>query len=161
MSNFPILYTNRCKLMPLKEKDVYWFNQIINQDDVLNNMKGFRLFAKSVADTKHFIRNINRQFQDGNAFLWSIIYNDIPIGFIGICDITVIPNLFYALNKKQRCQGLMTECVKVVAKFVNTNLNIVLSTTVECSNVASIRVLEKNGFSFHKGTQLYKQSYFK
>ena len=155
MINIPTLHTQRCKLIPFTEEDKSWLFQLFNDPDVLYYMEGMKLFSTNIGETELFIRNMNRQNNEGNAFLWAIQNESSLIGFVAIYDVLTVPNLFYAVCKGYRNQGYATECVYTVTHFFQDQYNTSLTTSVKEDNIASLSVLKKCGFAFCAKKQLY------
>lgn len=155
MNIVPILYSKRCQLLPCDENDALWLFKLFNDEAVLDNMEGVKLFANSIDDTRHFIQNMNHQTQIGNAFLWAIRLDENPIGFVGIYDFMYNPNLFFAIVNERRGQGYATECVKLVTDYIHDNYGTSLTATTYENNNLSISVLHKSGYFYNPESQIY------
>src|SRR5574344_1249456 len=143
------LHSKRCGLRLFSEKDAKALYFILKDKDIAVNLKNLGRFD-TIEDVKHLIRVFNDAFATKTGVLWKIScegYSDSLIGFVGLCDLAFVPVVFFALAKRYRNRGIMTECVTEVLKFVeNAVSKNIVRTIVEESNISSFMVLKNNGF---------------
>lgn len=93
------------------------------------------------------LSQINKNFECGKGFFWSIRRGETCIGFVALMDMTTHPTLFYATHPDYRCQGYMKECLLRVIEFAKKKyLFPKVYTEVYPENVISQTLLVNVGF---------------
>lgn len=144
---FPELETSRCKLYTVGEDDLPALMAIFSDDETQKFLPELCDVAKTGDEIRQIIKSFRTYLKNGEGVLWGIRYDDVLVGFVAIMDIPENPTIFYAMASQYRGKGIMTECVTdVVGWFRQTHPSLPLLSEVYKENVASVKVLEKNGF---------------
>ena len=130
--------------MLTKENAGDLFNLICFKD-VRENIDGFRDVV-TISDTEDLIDCFFAAYHKGHGVLWGIFQKGWFVGFIGLCDLSFEPLLFYAMDKNYRMKGIMKECVNRVTAYVHECGFPLIKTQVHKGNVASIKVLAHCGY---------------
>ena len=109
---------------------------------------------KSIDDSLQFIKFVLERYKKGEVAPWGIEYkkNGKFIGTINF--VSWLPNdkvaeIGYAISKDYWGKGITTEAAKEVISFGFHNMDLVrIQARCDVKNIASARVLEKNGMIF-------------
>lgn len=144
---FPKLKTGRCKLDAVGEDDIPALRAIFADGDTQQFLPELCDVVKTDDGIRQFINSFGTYLKNGVGVLWGIRYNDVLAGFVAIMDIPENPTIFYATDAQYRGNGIMKECVAdVVGWFRDVHPALSLQTEVYKEHVASVKVLEHNGF---------------
>ena len=147
---FPILETERLVLRRVTENDV---NEmfVLRSDSVI--MKYIpRPLVTNLDEALEHIKNIDAKIESSEGINWAITLkgDDTLIGVIGFYRINAEnyrAEVGYILHPSQSGKGLISEAVqKLVAYGFNTMNLHSIEAVIDPENVASAKVLEKNGF---------------
>jgi ribosomal-protein-alanine N-acetyltransferase len=150
-SPFPFLETARLRLRNVVQEDAPEIYYLRSDESVLQYLD--RMPATSLEEAAQFIQTSNRQEQNGDAITWALSLGNDPtlIGTIGFWNIKkehYRAELGYALHPDYQGKGLMQEALTAVLQY---GFNAIKLHSVEANvnpgNVASIRLLERNGFT--------------
>jgi ribosomal-protein-alanine N-acetyltransferase len=149
-SDFPVLFSDRFKLVEIKDEHRNDIFELFGDDSVTQFYNITTL--QRVEDADAIIDHFRTRFADKKGIRWGIAEptNEAKIlGTIGFNSI--IPEhkaqLGYDLKSAQWKRGIITEVIDCVLNYAFNNLNINrVEAEVMPGNYASERVLEKNGF---------------
>ena len=149
-SPFPILYTERFVLRPLRmEDDVDLF--ILRTDENINKFIG-RHPPGSVEEVRAFIEKIFENTQKGLAILWAICAKDEEALSGTICLWKISPveekaEIGYELLPQYHGKGIMQEVIPVVIQFGFEKIGLkTIEAEFHRDNIKSLKLLDKNGF---------------
>jgi ribosomal-protein-alanine N-acetyltransferase len=148
--HFPVLETERCELVQIKEEDYLDLFTLFSDKRITQYLDGIEPFA-TMEDVRSFLDVFNQAYQNSFAVLWGVRLKKTTqiIGVIGIYEIEqkAKANLFYTLQPVYWNKGITTECVGEITVFSFTELFINrIETTVNEENTASQKVLLKSGY---------------
>lgn len=144
---FQELDTSRCKLSAVCEDNIPAFRAILADETTQKFLPELCDVAKTDDGIRQFIKSFDAYQRSGGGILWGIRQNECLAGFVAIMDIPENPTIFYAMDARYRGKGIMTECVvEVVGWFKKTHPALSLQTEVYKENIASVKLLEHNGF---------------
>lgn len=152
---FPELTTSRLLLRQAREDDCEAILFLRSNEEVNKYVK--RPTAGNLNDARGFLKKITSGIENGENMYWSITLkgDSKMIGSICLWNFSADKTkaeIGYDLHPKYQNQGIMFEALKVVLDFGFGKLAL---TEVEAythfANKASIRLLEKHGFSLIKG----------
>lgn len=151
-SNMPELETERLVLRKIKLDDADDMYEYASNPDVTRYLTWSPHNDK--AYTFEYISYLQGRYRAGDYFDWAVTLKSTD-KMIGTCGFTKFDyyndsaEIGYALNPKYHGAGIATEAVARVIEFGFKNLNL---NRLECrymvENVASRRVMEKNGMVF-------------
>lgn len=112
---------------------------------------------KSVETTKAIIKEWVEEYNDPQVFRYAITLKSSG-ALIGAIDVVKIvddvPEIGYCLSRKYWNNGYMTETVKTLINYLNNIGYKKIIIAANKDNIASIRVIEKCGFTFtHQETR--------
>ena len=147
---FPSLTTQRLRLRRMElqdEQEVYAL-----RSDERVNLHLDRQPAASIQDARAFIEKINAAIDRNEAAYWAICLKENPrligtICYFNFSDATESAELGYELHPFYQHKGIMHEALSVIIPFAFHEVK--LKRIIACptpANVASIRLLERNGF---------------
>ena len=149
LEKFPVLHTSRLDLVeviPAHAADMF---RLFTDEKVtaFYNVKPF----KKVEDLQEVIEMLSQRFREQTGIRWGIALKgqDEIIGNIGFNSFTADHRAFlaYALLPPYWGNGYLTEAIRLVTEFGFEKLGINrIEAEVMPGNIASERVLEKNGF---------------
>lgn len=133
-----------------KESDAEALAGLLNDKKILDNLRDGLPFPYTVSDALWYINSCLSADKNSN-FCFAIIYNGNVVGSIGIFRQDNIhfktAELGYYVGVEHWGKGIMTEAVRLACKRVFDNTDIVrIYAEPFAENIASCRVLEKNGF---------------
>jgi [ribosomal protein S5]-alanine N-acetyltransferase len=148
--NFPEMETNRCELIRVEDTHLQDIYSVFSNEKVTQYLEGIDCF-KTLEDATNLLSIFNNSYQKCFAILWGIRLKgeDKIIGVISAFEIghNRKAKLFYALNRFNWNDGLMTECVNEITRFCFDRLSLQrLEATVNNNNAASLFVLRKVGY---------------
>lgn len=135
------------------EQDCEKYFEIYSDADALKYYLGYGKPPANLEQAKKIIQNQINAFEKCREYNWTIAdrNTDEVLGRIILSDLqnnNTAANIGYFLDRKYWNKGIMTECVRAVVKFGFESLELErIFTSVEPNNIASIKVLEKNGFT--------------
>ena len=115
----PILKTQRCILRPSTDDDAEWLLRLFNDEDVAAYIEGIKWYNTDIESVNCFLKSMERNSARNIGFLWIIIFNESPIGFIMANDIDEEPFLTFALLPEYRNQHFGTEVFASVNDFIS------------------------------------------
>lgn len=115
----PILKTLRCTLRPSTVDDAEWLLRLFNDEDVVAYVEGIKWFNTDIEAVNAFLKSMERNSARNIGFLWIIIFNDSPIGFIMANDINEEPFLTFALLPEYRNKHFCSEVFTSVNDFIS------------------------------------------
>ena len=148
---FPILTTERLVLRALRPSDVEQVFALRSDPLVMQHVN--RPLAKTIEDATALIDKITATVAANDAVQWAVTLknDDTFIGFIGFWRIEKehhMAELGYTLARDHWGKGLMSEAIATVVDFGFNTLGFHrVEAITRPENVASILVLEKNGFA--------------
>ena len=134
------------------EQDCKEYFEIYSDADAMKYYLGYGKPPANLEQAKKIIQNQINAFEKCREYNWTIAdrNTDEVFGRILLSNFqnnNTTANIGYFLDRKYWNKGIITECVKVVVKFGFEQLWLErIFTSVEPNNIASQRVLEKNGF---------------
>jgi [ribosomal protein S5]-alanine N-acetyltransferase len=147
---FPFLQTPRLVLRNVTPDDAPEIFFLRSDETVLQHLD--RAPITTVAEAAQFIQNIESLQQAGDGITWAITLKDTSrlIGTIAFWQIHkehYRAEIGYALHPEQQGKGLMQEALNAVLDYGFTVMNLhSVEANVNPGNVASINLLERNGF---------------
>ena len=137
MKEFLPIYTERLKLMETSIDDIDLILKMDKQEDTQKYLGGVK--NKSREDRLDFLSSKRNSL--------TVIHDDIRIGFIGLKIEEDKAEISYIFDSDYTGEGYCSEVVKTLIdiSFNKLNINKLYAYTKE-DNVASVKVLTKNGF---------------
>jgi ribosomal-protein-alanine N-acetyltransferase len=159
---FPILITERLCLRQLDKEDADTI-LAIRSDEKINQYLD-RPLTKSREEALAFIQLINKAAGAGKCLYWAIN----PVGKKDLLGTICIWNIFpeeskaeigFELNRQYHRQGIMNEAVKFILEFAFDVMEMkLIEGNVHVDNTASIKLLQKNGFTRHLESETVSQN---
>jgi ribosomal-protein-alanine N-acetyltransferase len=147
---FPTITTERLTLREITDEDL---PEIFYQRSDPQIMKYIdRAPAQSMDDAQRFITVVKTALASNDGITWGIVLKDSSklIGNIGLWRIIKEHHraeLGYALHPEHQSRGYATEAMKAVLQYGFGSMQLhSVEANVNPSNVASIKLLERNGF---------------
>jgi len=131
--------------------DLSAFINIYSDSDAFKFYQGYRS-KPSAQQVPIILNNGIKGFQKANSYGWTITKADenIAIGSIHLNSFennNTCANIGYFLAREYWGEGIISACISPVVEFGFNNLKLErIYSTIETSNIASWRALEKNGF---------------
>lgn len=151
-SNIPVLETDRLILRKIKLDDIDDMYEYASDAGVTKYLTWYPHDSK--AYTFEYVSYLQGRYKVGDFFDWAVTLKSNG-KMIGTCGFTRFDffndfaEIGYALNPKYHGRGIATEAVARVIEFGFKNLGL---NRLECrymvENIASRRVMEKNGMIF-------------
>lgn len=149
-NELPALEGERLVLRHLNESDADDLFAIFSDDEVIRYWSSPA--HGSIEDSQGLIADINKQFNDRTMFEWGAALGDNG-RVVGTCTLLNVDKLHrraelgYALNREFWGGGYATEMVELIIAFAFGPMDLHrLEADVHPDNLASIRLLEKQGF---------------
>ena len=107
---------------------------------------------RSVSESKGYIRYMMRKYRYGEPSSWGIVWDAEEkvigtIGFMWIQPENAAAEVGYSLARRFWNRGIMTRAVEEICQIAFDKLELIrITANVYEPNIASVRVLEKNGF---------------
>lgn len=140
-----------CTIREWREEDAGDLAALLNNPNILNNLRDGLPYPYTEADGSEYIRAM-RNGEPGRQYAFAIVTaDDRVIGSIGVFRCQNIhfrtAELGYYLGEPYWGNGYMTEAVRQVCDYIFENTDILrIFAEPFAYNVASCRVLEKSGF---------------
>lgn len=151
MKTVPTLYTDRCMLSEVIQKDIPVLRQIMDDAETKKFLPELCQEFQTQESLYQFIASFDIYLKQDDGVLWGIHKNEVLIGFIAIMDITATPTLFYAMHADCRNRGYMKEAIITTLQFTKeVDLCRIIQTEVYCDNVISDRLLTNLNFKWYK-----------
>jgi ribosomal-protein-alanine N-acetyltransferase len=147
-----ILETERTIIRQLQDSDLEAFYLICGNPEIMQYIGDGKALTKE--KTKSWIEKSKQNYQNFGYGCWAVTNKNNE--FVGYCGLVYPPNsknieIIYALGKEHWGKGLASEIVSGVIKYAFEQLKLEeIFATVDPNNLASIKILEKGGFSFWK-----------
>lgn len=144
-TKIPQLETSRLILRTIKRKDA---KNVFDyaQDQALSKYV-FWQPHQSIRDSKRFIKDTIKQYQQPNKFMWAIELKDQNI-MIGTCGVmryyqeNKTIEIGYALNPKFQNKGYMKESLQTIINYIFNNLDIIrIQGVCVTENIASEKTM--------------------
>ena len=153
-----VLRTPRLRVRPLQASDAGFIVSLLNDEAFIRNIgdRGVR----SLEDAAHYINNGPGASYARYGFgLCAVELADVdsPIGICGLLqrDQLPVPDLGFAFLPQYRSQGYAYEAASAVKADAHARLGLArLLAIVNPDNAASIRLLERLGFTFERVIRL-------
>lgn len=150
---FPVLITPRLRLRQLTvhdDRDVFKFRSNQEVGRYLS-----RPLEASISSSRDFIENIMEGIRKKEWFYWGLaLPNDRIIGTICLWNLSFkdrSAEIGYELHPEFQKKGLMQEAIDAVLKYGFLRLELqTVEAYLQVANQSSIRLLERNGFTFLK-----------
>lgn len=152
-----ILATDRLLLREFSLQDAPFVMRLLNTEGWLKHI-GDRQVSTVEQATDYLERVIFRGYRTEGYGFWLMELRDggLPVGLCGIIkrDYLEYPDVGYALLPEYEKKGLAAEAVSATLRHVRGNSGInVISAIVTPSNLPSIRLLERVGFTYKETIQ--------
>jgi [ribosomal protein S5]-alanine N-acetyltransferase len=151
MTHFPQLYTNRLILRKIQVEDIPALVQYANNKNVSKYILNIP-YPYQEPDAVFRISYVHQGFKANSRYVFSIVLKEAD-AFIGEISLHLdgqkpIAQLAYWIGEPFWNQGIVTEAIArvLVFGFEVLQLELVFA-TCDAENVASVKVLEKNGLS--------------
>ncbi|MBM3232370.1 GNAT family N-acetyltransferase [Candidatus Pacearchaeota archaeon] len=143
----------KIKLKLPKISDTKEFREIFNDKEVGKQLSGYK-YPLHFSEAKKKLQEIITQNKKGDYYEFAIIYNNKFVGLVCLGKPSKDKKIFtlgYAVGRKYWNKGIATKSVKKIVNFgfSKLKLNKIVADNDE-DNLASAKVLEKNGFKFVK-----------
>lgn len=154
---FPLLTTERLTLRQLTLEDD---NEIflLRSDRSVNKYLD-RPIAKTVDDARQFINKINTGISKNELIYWAITFKNHPklIGTICLWNISedrTKAEIGFELLPEYQGMRIMQEVLLIVIQYGFETMKLCsIEGEVDPNNLKSLKLMEKNGFIFHKKLQ--------
>lgn len=137
------------KIRPIQESDAeFIFNMMQDKEYQKHYLE--RLIPKNLNEAKNEVKKYIRDHQNKFAYYFIVEEEKTKIGFLDIYKIMQKDkraSIGYGIKKEYWGKGYGTKMCQTGLKFIKTKLKIhSVEATAEPNNIASCKVLEKNGF---------------
>lgn len=141
-----------CVIREWKLEDKDKLAEMLNNKNILNNLRDGLPYPYTVNDAENFISSM-LSADKSKTFSFAITVNNIAIGSIGVfrCDNihSQTAEMGYYVGEPYWGKGFATSAVKQVCKYIFDNTDIIrIFAEPFTYNIASRHVLEKAGFQF-------------
>lgn len=138
------------KLKKWEEKDAESLSMTLSNQNILKNLRDGLPYPYTRDDALDYIRFINDS-DHNKYYVFAITVNDLVIGNISVERQENIHyrtgELGYYIDEKYWGKGIMSEAVRLICEYVFSHSDIIRIFAEPFSyNIASCKVLEKNGF---------------
>lgn len=139
-----------CKIRKWKVEDKKDLATVLNNKNVLNNLRDGLPYPYTEKDAEDFI-NIMLSSDENSTFAFAVTLDDKVIGSIGVFRQDNIHyrtgELGYYIGEMYWGNGYMTSAVRQITEYIFENTDIIrIFAEPFASNIGSCRVLEKAGF---------------
>lgn len=154
---FPTINTERLVLRELEATDVNEIFFLRSDMDILKYLD--KEPAQSVDEAKKFIESIKENTTKNNSILWGIALTESPAIIGSICFWRIIKEHYraeigYVLHPAFQGKGIMDEAIKAALQYGFEVMQLhSVEANINPANIASMKLLEKNGF--------VREAYFK
>jgi len=135
-------------LKEAKEEDAEFIYKMMQNKDYQKYYLD-RLISKSIEEEKRNIDRFNSLSKKGLQYYFVIYFGKEKSGILDIYKISKEDKrccIGYGINKEFWRKGIATSAVKEALKFLKTKKIHTIEATADPKNIASKKVLEKNGF---------------
>lgn len=152
------LESDRLLIRPISIIDAAFMLQLMNTPGWIGFI-GDRNVKDRTAASNYILTRIIPSYHSNGFGLYLVLLksNNIPIGICGLVKREGLdhPDLGFAVMPEYERQGYITEASKKILEFAEKQLQLptIYGITTQ-SNIAAIRVLEKQGLSFQQTVQL-------
>lgn len=141
---------SNCMIREWKIEDKYTLAELLNNKNILNNLRDGLPYPYTVKDAEEFITAMLSSDRT-KTFAFAITADDVVVGSIGIfrCDNihSRTAEMGYYIGEQHWGKGYATSAVKQACSYVFTHTDIIrIFAEPFAYNTASSRVLEKAGF---------------
>ncbi|MBS6464228.1 MAG: GNAT family N-acetyltransferase [Firmicutes bacterium] len=141
-----------CTLRAWKPEDKEKLAELLNNQNILNNLRDGIPFPYTAEDAEHFIRSM-LSADKTQTFAFAITANGETVGSIGAFRGNNIhactAELGYYIGERFWGKGIATCAVKQICDYIFKNTDIIrIFAEPFARNAASCRVLEKAGFQY-------------
>ncbi len=161
--NLPKIETKRFILRKFTKSDIDDLYEYASDNEVTQFLSWNTY--KSIDMAVDYIENVLLKYSKNEIAPWGIEWKENSkligsIDFVQYDRKNFSAEIGYVLNKKYWNKGIMTEALKEIVKFGFTEMNLTrIETRLDSMNVASERVMQKNGL-IYEGT-LRKKEFLK
>lgn len=148
----PVITTERLRLRGVEEKDIPALFELRSNSQLMRYMDSDK--PKTVSEARLFYDRLITGLQNKTGISWSITVKDegdVAVGNIGLFNIRkehFRTEIGYFLHPRLQGKGLMSEALPAVCNYAFSNLHLhSIEANVNPDNVASRKLLEKNGFT--------------
>ena len=158
---FPNLLTKRLNLRQIKPTDENEIFFLRSNERVMRYIDRPR--AKSVDDSRQFIKSINEAIAKSDTIVWAITLKNDPkligtIGFVQIFKEHFRAEIGFVLHPDFHGKGIMHKAISKVLEYGFDKMKLhSVEANVNPDNLASIKLLEKNSFVREA---YFKENYF-
>lgn len=141
-----------CNLREWQIEDAESLAELLNNKNILNNLRDGLPYPYTVKDAREFIQSILNADKN-STFCFAIVKDDKVVGSIGVFRQSNIHSktceLGYYVGEQYWNKGIATCAVKRICEFIFDNTDIIrIYAEPFARNKASCRVLEKAGFVY-------------
>lgn len=141
---------SNCIIRTWKYEDKYSLAELLNNKNILNNLRDGLPYPYTVADAEEFITAMLSSDRT-KTFAFAVTADDLVVGSIGIfrCDNihSRTAEMGYYIGEQYWGKGYATSAVKQACNYIFTHTDIIrIFAEPFAYNTASGRVLEKAGF---------------
>lgn len=141
-----------CILREWKMEDAVELAEMLNNKNILNNLRDGLAYPYTQKDAEEFIMTM-RSADKNKTFAFAITVDDKVVGSIGVfrCDNIHFrtAEMGYYIGEPYWGKGLGTSAVKQICKYIFEHTDIIrIFAEPFAYNATSCRVLEKAGFQF-------------
>lgn len=157
---FPEIDLRDIILRELSEKDAPYYYKYLS-DPLANKFLSDNDIPKNISEAKIELEYWQSLFKNGSSIYWGIAKksNNELIGTCGFNSWSIIHErveISYDLSRKYWRKGIMTRSLRAICDFSFIRMNIKrIQATVVHENIASIKLLEKLGFSTEGNLRFY------
>ncbi len=149
-NSFPVLHTNRLLLRIITKNDADDLFVLRSNKKIMQFID--RPMATSIKDSLEYIEKMETSLKDKNGITWGITLqnNTALIGTIGFWRIVsehYRAEIGYMLHSNFHGKGIMQEAIETILDYGFRKIKLhSVEANVNPANVASVKLLEKNGF---------------
>jgi len=164
---------DKIKLRAIEETDAEFFFELMQDKDYQKHYLE-RLIPKNLNEAKNCVKKHIREIENKFSYYFIIQKGKTPIGILDVYKIMQKDkrgSIGYGIKKEYWGKGYANSACKLGLKFIKTKLKLhSVEATAEADNIASCKVLEKNGFEriglikdyyFDKGKYVDRVLYWK
>ena len=141
--------TSRIKLVPVNESDAEFIFEMMQDKDYQKYYLD-RLIPKNLNETKNGIKKSFKEMKNKFSYYFIIKKGKTRIGIVEVYKIMQKDkrcSIGYGIKKEYWGKGYGTLACKLGVNFIKTKLKLhSIEAVTEPNNIASCKVLEKNGF---------------
>ncbi|HEX9980286.1 MAG TPA: GNAT family N-acetyltransferase [Flavobacterium sp.] len=147
---FPVLETERLILRRVKPEDDQQVFMLRSNPETMKYVP--RPLTKTIDDAREHIRMIDEKIENNTGINWAITFkeDDLFIGIIGHYSLQpehYRAEIGYMLLQQYHGQGIISEAIECVMRYGFEEMKLhSIEAIIDPGNIASAKVLEKNGF---------------